>query len=155
MLAIVGQWVMEQIVGGLREQRVTLTLTVALIILAGFAGYIWADDQHGEFQTKSEAEAATRELKSEIERNRRTSEEILQKTEAHIRDFDSLVEETRIEYAINSVRDAKRDVRLAQNDPNISDRELNELRETLDHAEAYKDCLIERRPNCRHLRLPE
>lgn len=152
MLATLGQWVMEQIVGGLKEQRVTVSLTIALIILAVAAGYLWADDQHGNYVTKEESARQTEELKSRINENGATAQKAVDILVEQQKLLTDHVEEFSITMANQWVKDAKTDIRLAEANSATSEREIRLLEEELKHAEAYKQCLIERRPNCKHLR---
>ena len=116
---------MEQVLSSLRDEKVSLGVLGAVFVLLFYA-YAWAND---EYAKQSDFD----ELK----------ELIINHTE-----------EFRINNASQIIRDLKTDIRIAEatRDPDAPDVELKRLREQLEHAEDYKRCLVERRPNCKHLK---
>lgn len=100
--------------------------TFIFIMLICFAAYAWAGE---EFVRKTEFN----ELKTLMV---------------------SHTEEFRINNASQIIRDLKTDIRIAKatSAPVV---EVDRLEDQLDHAERYKDCLVDRKPNCKHLLQPE
>lgn len=120
----------------------------SLLILIGYFGYAWATDVHKDLVTREEVDRLMVE-------NKKTIEKTLKLLEDHVKDFELKSEQDLILEATNAVREAKRDLRLAKLDSSMTPRELREYEEYLTHAQEYKQCLIDRRPNCAHLRIPE
>lgn len=127
-------------------------LVVTLVVLLAWIGYTWAGDK---FVTQAESDTKTQELKDLIKTNAETAKKALSILELHVKDFDKKQEADLIVEASNAVRDVKLEIRLAQLDPSTTDRELRELNESLAHAEEYKECLVNQRPNCEHVRRAE
>jgi type II secretory pathway pseudopilin PulG len=113
---------MEELMGGLKDQKISLAV-LGLVATALVYAYAWADDK---FASQSEVE----QLKTLI--------------------IDH-TEEFRINNASQIIRDLKTDIRIAKA-TNAPEVELRRLDEQLHHAEQYKECLVLRRPNCKHLR---
>ena len=152
MLAILGNWAMEQLVGPLKDQRVTLGVVFALAVVLGYVGYLWADNTHADLLTRAESAAETQELKSQIDENGRTAQQALSLLQEQNKLLHAHVEDFAITMASQAVKDAKSEIRVAESNPNITDRELRFLQEELEHAEEYKACLVKRGSNCKHLR---
>ena len=127
---------MEQLVGALKDEKVSLSVLVLAGLMA-YYGYGWANDQ---FVDKESFDDHT--------------EEVTNKLDALTTSMNAHVEEYRIVEASRVIRDLKRDIQLAIA-TEAPEREVQELREDLEHAEDYKRCLIGRKPNCQHLRWPE
>lgn len=60
-------------------------------------------------------------------------------------------EEYRINNASQIIRDLKTDIRIAKA-TQAPEYDLDRLQEQLEHAEQYKACLVNRQPNCKHLK---
>ena len=127
---------MEQLVGALKDEKVSLSVLVLAGLMA-YYGYGWANDQ---FVDKESFDDHT--------------EEVTNKLDALTTSMNAHVEEYRIVEASRVIRDLKRDIQLAIA-TEAPEREVQELREDLEHAEDYKRCRIGRKPNCQHLRWPE
>lgn len=155
MLAkMTGNWGMEQAISLLKDEKMSIGVLGALVFMA-YVGFVWADSQHQDYQTKAEAAQADRELKALIAGNAETAGKVLSKMDAHVKDFEAAQEEARIEYAKATVRDMNTELRLAQTDPSTTEREMENLVAHLEQAKEYRDCLINRKPNCQHLRPVE
>lgn len=152
MMAILGNWVMEQVLGPLKDQRVTLGVVIALVVVFGYVGFLWADNEHGDLLTRAESAAETRLLKEQIDENGRTAQQALSLLQNQNKLLQEHVEDFAITMASQAVKDAKSEIRVAESNPNITERELKFLEEELEHAEQYKECLVRRGSNCKHIR---
>jgi hypothetical protein len=114
--------VMEQIFGALKEEKVSVAMIV--VVVAGtFWMHSWASEKYVE--------------KTEFQQ---LSKLMIDHTE-----------EYRINNASQIIRDLKTNIRIAKA-TQAPEFDLDRLEEELEHAEQYKKCLVDRRPNCKHLR---
>lgn len=127
---------MEQAIGALKDEKVSLSVLVVGVLLA-YYGYTWAGQ---EFVDRDDFNAHTEEVESKLT-------QLTSTVNAH-------VEEYRIVEASRVIRDLKRDIQIAEA-TSAPTAQIEKLREELGHAEDYKRCLIGRLPNCKHLRWPE
>lgn len=122
--------IMEKIIGALENEKVSSTLAGFLAIFV-YVGYVWADTQHANLVSKDEFA----QLKEEVE--------------AISASVNNGFEDSEIRDASQIVRDIKLELRIAQA---TGGTDTETLKEDLKHAEDYKDCLIDRKPNCEHKR---
>jgi len=113
---------MEQIVGALRNEKLSSTLLVLLVIGAWWAQG-WADARYVE--------------KSEFTQLRTTVKS----------GFDNI----EINNASQIVRDIKLEIKITKA-ASGSDQEITRLQERLEQAKNYKSCLVEQKPNCEHIK---
>lgn len=113
---------MDELIGGLKDQKISIAV-LGLCVSAMIYAYAWADEK---FASQSELKQLT--------------QLVIDHTE-----------EFRINNASQVIRDLKTDLRIAKATA-APETELHRLNEQLEHAEEYKDCLVSRRPNCRHLK---
>jgi hypothetical protein len=120
--------ILEKVMGGLKDEKIGLSALATIVFFAYYA-WVWADDAHTEFARKTD----------------------IQKIEQTITNH---TEEFRIVSAGQLARDIKLSLQLSQA-TGASDAELRIMEAKLLAAEKYKDCLINRRPNCEHLKPSE
>jgi len=78
-------------------------------------------------------------------------EKLTETIDTHVTEFQAAREEQRIEAASQNIRDIKMESRIATavgTDPT----EIVSITERLHDAEEYKQCLVLRQPNCKHLK---
>lgn len=126
-------------VDGIKKQPISVGV-VLTIIIGAWPTVGWFNDYHTKFISKAEAsqhiEKHLTELEQKVDRNTDT-----------LNDFQK---EVRIRYALGRVESLE--ARLYTLTRDGADPELiHEVESDLDHARAYCDCLLENRPNCRHL----
>lgn len=118
----------------------------ALILMGAalFSMYAWADTAHNILDENSKT------------RHQQNIEEMVSKEE-----FEELqatvdvgFEEINLNDASAEIRDIKLSRQIAQA-TGAGDDEVARIEDQLNHAKAYKSCLVERRPNCDHLREVE
>jgi hypothetical protein len=114
--------VMEQGLGILKNEKVSLAFLVSVLSMAIYA-YAWANESFVKQQDFDE-------LKSLLVNH---------------------TEEFRITDAAQIVRDLQlqRQVALATGKP---EEEITDIDDDIRAAQAYKSCLIEQKPNCKHLK---
>ena len=120
--AIWSSEVMEQVIGALKNEKISAGVLVALIGIAWWA-HSWAEEEfvkRGEFS----------ELRTTVTDGFESIE---------INDAGQIIRDIKLELLIT---------RATQGAPS----ELKRLDDQLSHAQAYKQCLIERKPNCQHLK---
>ena len=116
---------MEQVIGALKSEKVSGAVLAALLGIAWWA-HAWAEE---EFVKKSEFFT----LQATVTTG-----------------FESI----EINDAGQIIRDIKLEI-LVTKSTNGSEMVLKRLDDRLAHAQAYKQCLVERAPNCRHLKEVE
>ena len=116
---------MEQLMKILKDERPSGAILI-ILLLAAIAAYAWATD---EFVARGEFE-------------------VLQET------VDDGFERIEINNASQVIRDTKLKI-LVTGATTDSESEMSRLSEELLAAEAYKTCLVERKPNCEHLKEVE
>ncbi len=116
---------MEQLLAMLKNERPSGSVLI-IILLIGFGAYAWADK---EFVKKNEFD-------------------ILQTTVTE--GFESI----EIHAASQVIRDVKMRIMLTKAAKG-SVTELSNLSDELIAARAYKKCLVEEKPNCKHLKEAE
>lgn len=116
---------MEQLLGVLRNEKISSSVLV-LILLGAWYTYGWAEDRYV-------AQGDFDELKGLIV--------------THLEDMQ-IVNTSQL------IRDKKLALQLAQS-TGESDAHLATQQDAITKAETYKDCLIGKKPNCKHLRPAE
>ena len=120
--AIWSSEIMEQILGVVKNEKISAGVLVVLIAVAWWA-HGWASE---EFVKKGE----------------------FNKLQTTVVDgFESI----EINDASQIIRDVKLEI-LITKATNGSAKELTDLADELSHAQAYKQCLVDQRPNCQHLK---
>ena len=116
---------MEQLIGALKNEKVSAGVLVALVAIAWWA-HAWAEE---EFVKKGEF--------SKLQTTVTTGFESIE-----INDAGQIIRAVRLEILITKAT-------------NGSASELEHLADELKHAQAYKQCLVKREPNCQHLKEVE
>ena len=116
---------MEQVIGGLKDEKISLSLLAVMILIAWYS-FAWANE---EFVKKDEFDKLTRIMTEHTE-------------------------EFRITNASQIIRDLELQLQVARVS-NRSDGEIQHLEEEIAEARLYRRCLIDRKPNCQHLKPPE
>jgi hypothetical protein len=116
---------MEQIIGALRNEKISAGVLVAMIGIAWWA-YSWAEDK---FVNQGEFTALQQTVNEGFE-------------SIEINDAGQVIRDIKLEILITKATQGP-------------DKELKRLGDQLKHAEEYKACLVGRRPNCRHLKEVE
>jgi len=125
---MVANWstaIMEQVIGALKNEKISAGVLVAMVALAWWA-HSWAEE---EFVKKGEF--------SELQRTVNDGFESIE-----INDASQVIRDIKLELLITKATSG-------------SNKELADLGDELSHAEAYKDCLVKRQPNCHHLKNVE
>lgn len=125
MAAIWTGTVVEQVIGALKNEKISAGVMVALIAIAWWA-HSWAEE---EFVKKGE----------------------FNRLQAAVDDGFESVE---INNAGQVIRDIKLEILITKATQG-SDKELADLADELKHAQAYKACLVKQEPNCQHLKEVE
>ena len=116
---------MEQVIGALKNEKVSAGVLVALVGIALWA-HAWAEEafvKKGEFET----------LQTTVNTGFETIE---------INDAGQIIRDIKLEILITKAT-------------NGSASELEHLADELGHAQAYKACLVKQEPNCQHLKEVE
>lgn len=116
---------MEQTIGALRNEKVSAFVMIVLC-LSLWKGFLWAGEEHADLVNKVEFN----ELKTLLV--------------DHAEDFQ-------ISSASNAISDKELEIRICKA-TNGTEEELARLNGELAKAQRYKACLVDRRPNCTHLR---
>jgi hypothetical protein len=116
---------MEQIIGALRNEKISAGVLVALIGIAWWA-YSWSEDR---FVNQDEFSTLQRTVNEGFE-------------SIEINDAGQVIRDIKLEITI---------VKAAQG----TQAEIDHLNEELEHAKAYKECLVKQGPNCQHLKEVE
>jgi hypothetical protein len=117
--------IMEQILGAIKNEKVSSSVLVLLVAVAWWA-HSWAEE---EFVKKGEFS----ELQNSVSGG-----------------FESI----EINDAGQIIRDIKLEILITKATSDDTTR-LSDLDEELEHAKAYKQCLVKQEPNCQHLKEVE
>jgi hypothetical protein len=120
--AIWSSEIMEQILGVVKNEKISAGVLVLLIAVAWWA-HGWASE---EFVKKGEFNKLQTTVTDGFE-------------SIEINDAGQIIRAIKLELIIVKATAG-------------SDKELGDLADELEHAQAYKQCLVERRPNCQHLK---
>ena len=113
---------MEQIIGALRNEKVSGAVLAALLGIAWWA-HAWAEE---EFVKKTEFTKLEKAVNAGFE-------------SIEINDAGQIIRDIKLEILVTQATDG-------------SGARVARLQERLEHAQDYKQCLVNRRPNCKHLR---
>ena len=119
---------MEQVIGGLKDEKISLSLLGIMVLIAWYS-FTWANEQHGDLVKRSEFDELSKLM---IEHT----------------------EEFRIVNASQIIRDFELQLQVAEA-TGRSQAEIIHIEEEIAQAKRYRSCLIDRRPNCKHLKPPE
>lgn len=115
--------IMEQAIGVLKNEKISSLVLVFLCIIA-YKGFLWASDEHKDLVQRSEFN----ELKTLLVDH---------------------TEEFRITSASQIIRDIKMEIIVCRA---AASSNCSAIEEKLKQAQAYKACLVARKPNCEHLK---
>jgi hypothetical protein len=138
-MSILGIKFMDELVGGVRNQKVSIGIIAGVLFLA-WNSWQWAFET---FSTKAEAAENVHKLESMLQSNNNLLQD-------HI-------DEYRIGEAIKDVESIEGDLwhlkmHESQAGETAETRALKaEMEKKLDHAIEYRNCLMNQRPNCKHL----
>jgi len=116
---------MEQILGALKNEKISSGV-LALLLCGAWWAYGWAGE---EFVNRNDFD----ELKGLII--------------THVADM-------KIVTASQLIRDKELAVQIA-NATGESDTQISHIQNEITRAQAYRTCLINEEPNCKHLKMPE
>lgn len=116
--------VMEQAIGALRNEKISLGLLAVVLFLAGYA-YTWAGGEHDNLVSKTEFQELTTLMIGHTE-------------------------EFRIVNASQLIRDLEMQLDIAAA-TGKTESEIAHIKTDIKEARLYRSCLIDRRPNCKHL----
>lgn len=123
----------------IKEIRVPIGITIGAIACLWYAK-AWADK---EYVTSDDFAKKSQEISLEISGVSSQITALVDITEDHVEEF-------RISEATQVVREAKRDLVMAEIS-NATPDQKRYLAEQVSKAEQYKQCLVNRQPNCRHI----
>ena len=139
-------WIVEQIVGALKNEKVSTGVFGILLTITFFA-YTWAGDQHktitnaqAGFVTRDEFQQEHQELHSDIQNLTQSVNEYID---------DSLIVDANI-----YIRDKQLSLQIATA-TGADDITVQEIQQEITDAKRYRSCLINEQPNCKHLKPPE
>ena len=129
-----GFWelMMDKGIGALKDEKISL----GVLVIGAFAFYhlyTWADDNHNQLVKRPQFE-------QEIEKLTKL--------------MTDHTEEFRITNASQIIRDLEMQLQIAEA-TSRTEAEINHLKIEISNAKMYRTCLIDRRPNCKHLKPPE
>jgi hypothetical protein len=134
---------MEQLLGAMKNEKISTGVLGLLVMLAWYA-FTWADAQHeamaSEAVPRAEYQKDQQELKNQIA-------DMANVLTAHVKDIQ-------IVNASQLVRDKELALQLAEA-ANATETQKSHLRQEIEDAKAYRECLIDMRPNCKHMKPPE
>jgi hypothetical protein len=116
---------MEQAIRGLKDEKVSLSL-LALVVLIAWYSFTWADE---EFARKSDFE------------------QLINVMTEHTEEF-------RIVTASQIIRDMELQLQVAEA-TGATESEIIHIKGDIADAKRYKQCLIDRKPNCKHMKPAE
>lgn len=119
---------MEQLIGGLKNEKISLSL-LALVCAVAWYSFTWANEKHEDLVKRHEFDR----LKTLMVEH---------------------TEEFRIVSASQIIRDLELQLQLAEA-TGQPDNQIDHINNEIVEAKSYRRCLIERLPNCRHLKPPE
>lgn len=132
MNAVVWGKMMDQIVGAFRDEKISLGLLGIVAMLAWYS-FAWANEKHEDLVHKSQFEKEIGALTKLMTEH---------------------TEEFRIVNASQLIRDLEVQLELAEA-TGKSESEIIHIGEEIQEAKTYRRCLIDRKPNCQHLKPPE
>lgn len=130
---------MEQLLGAVRNEKISSTVLAILLIFAYYA-IAWANEEHENLVTKEEWQRSQSAL----------TEQLSELTQA----FRTYADDTTIIAASQLVRDKELQLQIAQATGKL-ESEIKAIESEIIAAKRYRTCLIERRPNCKHMKPPE
>ena len=130
---------MEQLISAVKNEKVSASLGVVILLLAYYA-MSWANEQHEDLVSKDQYDRGQSELK--VQMSELTSV---------VRTY---IEDQKIVSASQLIRDKELALQVASHDDQ-QPLEVERLREEIEAAKRYRECLISQRPNCKHLKPPE
>lgn len=116
---------MEQLVGVLRNEKISSTVLV-LILIGAWWTYGWANE---EFVNKGDFDKLTNLIITHVD-------------------------DMKIVNAAQLLRDKELAFQIATATQE-SDAQITHLQDEINQARKYKECLIHKEPNCKHLKPPE
>jgi hypothetical protein len=122
MVSTMWSEIMEQVLGALKNEKISAGILVLMVALAWYV-HAWAEE---EFVKQSEF--------SQLQTTVSTGFESIE-----INDAGQIIRDIKLELIITKATQG-------------SEADLDRLTDKLEHAQAYKQCLVERKPNCKHLK---
>jgi uncharacterized protein YaiL (DUF2058 family) len=136
-------WSMEQLLGAMKNEKVS-TGVLGLLVMFAFYAYSWATDVHDTLASsnvsRSEYQKDQQELRTQIA-------DMADVLNAHVKDIQ-------IVNASQLIRDKELALQLAEA-ANATETQKSHLRQEIEDAKKYRECLIDQRPNCKHMKPPE
>lgn len=126
-------------IDNIKEIKVPIGVTIGILACLWYAK-TWADT---EYVTSDDFARKSQEISLEIGGVSSQIADLVEITEDHVEEF-------RISEATQVVREAKRDLVMAELSKATPDQKRY-LAEQISKAEQYKQCLVRREPNCRHI----
>jgi len=134
---------MDQLLGVMKNEKVSTGVLGLMLMMAWYA-YSWATDVHDTLASENVPRAEYQ--KDQIELKKQISE-VTDILTAHVKDIQ-------IVNASQLIRDKELALQLAEA-ANATDAQKAHLRQEIEEAKKYRECLIDQKPNCRHIKPPE
>jgi len=125
--------------GGLKDEKISIGLAAA-IVLSLYYALSWAQTEH-----KNISELSAQERSQLV--NKQEFHELLNVITTHTEEF-------RIVTASQLIRDYEMQLQIAAA-TGKTDSEVQHIERDIVEAKVYRQCLIEQKPNCQHLKPPE
>lgn len=134
---------MDQLLEALKSEKVSVGVLLLLLPLMVTA-HAWAVAQHNQLENRSQ------------DRHKENDEKLVSKTEFEQLEqtVDAGFEAMTLNDASQEIRDIKLSLQVAEA-TSAPESVLARIRDELDHAVRYKECLRAREPNCEHLKEVE
>ena len=134
---MVANW--SSVMGGLKDEKISIGIAVA-IAMSLYYCLSWAQSEHKSITELSVKERSQMVSKPEFH-------ELLNVITIHTEEF-------RIVTASQLIRDYEMQLQIAEATGRSGD-EIAHIEKDISAARLYRQCLIEQKPNCQHLKPPE
>jgi hypothetical protein len=131
--------ILEKGMGTLKDEKISIGLAVGVVCSLYYV-FAWAQEEHKGIASQASIE------RSELV-NKKEFHELLNVITAHTEEF-------RIVNASQIIRDYEMQLQISLATGKTGD-ELAHIEKDISGARLYRQCLIEQKPNCQHLKPPE
>lgn len=139
----IGRDMMEQVLGAMKNEKVSASVFGLLLFISVYA-FSWANRQH---ELVADASVKSEQYNHDQEELKK---QLGQLTDA----VTEYIDDAKIVDASQLIRDKQLALQIAHatSEP---ESEIKRITAQINQAKSYRTCLINRRPNCKHLKPPE